>query len=1095
MAEPLGERLTKFGPLAWMANNPVASNLLMAVLIVGGLLSLPSIKREVFPEFEMDMVVVNVVYPGASPEEVEQGVVLAIEEVVRGIDDVKEVTSTSNEGSGTVLVELLLGADRDRALADVKAAVDRIASFPVDAERPFVRMVGRQRGVVSLVIYGDTDPKALRALAEQARTGLLTLPGITVAELSGERPLEIGIEVPQENLRRYGLTLDQVAAAVRNASVEMPGGSVKTAKGAVLLRVNERRDLGKDFENIVVLSQPDGTGVRLLDIATIKDGFSEQDREVFFDGKPAVRIQVYRVGSEGPIDVSAAVHEYIDKHQAGLPQGIEFATWDDRSEMYEGRVNLLQRNSMIGLLLVIAVLGLFLEIRLAFWVTMGIPISFIGSLLFLPSMEVSINMISLFAFIVTLGMVVDDAIIVGEAIYKHQRDGLSLHEAAIEGVREVAAPVVFSILTTIIAFMPLLFVPGPSGKFFRNLPLVVIAVLAISLVESLLVLPAHLAERKHIITTILASPFVLIDGLWARLFGHSLVESITNRQQVVSGRLEWFVEHVYGPTITAAGRWRYLTIASLIAGLLLTISLIGGGRVRFTFMPKIDGDVIAARLEMPVGTPVAETKRHQARVLSVAQEILAEESKHGDITRGLFAEIGGPGMQGGSSGERTGSGEGHTADVMVFMVDSGQRNISSSEFARRWRERVGEIPGAESLAFKFSTGHSGGSPVHIRLSHPDNDVLETTAERLAAIVQGYDGTYDVMDGTARGKEQLDFHLRPAARSLGLDQREVARQVRSAFYGAEVLRQQRGRDEIRVFVRRPLSERSSEAHVEGLILRTPAGGELPLGAATEIRRGRAYTSIKRADGKRTVDVQAEVDESVANATQIQQNLMSEVLPKLAADVPGLTYSLEGSGRHRGEMMSAIGRGYIFAILAMFCLLAVAFKSYMQPLIVLSAIPFGIIGAVIGHVIMGYNLSLMTMFGVVALSGVVVNDSLILVVAINRFREQGATITEAVMRGGKRRFRPILLTSLTTFLGLMPMILETSTQARFLIPMAISLGFGVLFATIVILVMVPCLYLVLGDLSAITGGISGDDADPEPPTGDELGEPATPAAQAG
>lgn len=1086
MVDKIHDKLMGIGPLAWMAHNPVASNLLMAVLLLGGYLTLPNVKQEVFPEFELDLVLVNVPYPGASPEEVEQGVVLAVEEAVRGIDGVKEVTSTSSEGAGVAVIELLLGADRDRALADVKSAVDRITSFPADAERPIVSLATRQQGVVSLVIYGPTSEKTLRQLAEEARAGLLAMPEITVAELWGERPLEISIEVPQENLRRYGMTLDQVAAAVRSASVELPGGGVKTGKGEILLRVAERRDIGREFEDIVVLARPDGTSVRLSDIADVRDGFSEVDREVRFNGQPAARIQVYRIGDQGPIDVSGAVHRFVADYEQALPPGVQVTTWEDRSEMYAGRVDLLRRNSILGLVLVIAVLGLFLNVRLAFWVTMGIPISFVGSLLFLPTMEVSINMISLFAFIVTLGMVVDDAIIVGEAIHKHRRDGMSLEHAAVAGVREVAGPVTFSILTTVIAFMPLLFVPGPAGKFFRNIPLVVIAVLAISLIESVLVLPAHLAEKKHFFTTVLGSPFVLINNASKRVLGFGIIDRIEARQERFGSGVEWFVEHVYGPVMEFAGRWRYLTIATAIGSLVLTFGLIGGGRVKSTFFPKIDGDVIGARLEMPVGTPVAETRKYQQRMLETAQVLLEEKSGDGQISRGVFAEIGGPGMRGATAGAREGSGASHTADVMVFMVDSADREISSSEFARLWRERVGEIPGAEKLSFKFSTGHSGGSPVHIRLSHPDSELLEATAEKLAAVVRDYEGTYEVSDGTARGKEQLDFRLRPEARSLGLDQLAVARQLRASFYGAEALRQQRGREEIRVFVRRPLAERASEAHVEDLMLRTADGGEVPLLAATELQRGHAYTTIRRAEGRRTVDVTAEVDEAVANAVEIQTGLLNDVLPKLAEQTPGLTYTLEGQGREQAEMMGGIRRGYVFALLAMFGLLAIAFKSYMQPLIVMSAIPFGIIGAVVGHVLLGINVSLMTMFGVVALSGVVVNDSLVLVDAVNRYRAGGLSVHDAAVKGAKRRFRPIILTSLTTFLGLMPMILETSMQARFLVPMAVSLGFGVLFGTIVILLLVPCLYLMLEDLARLFGGPGTTAEAEEDPFHDHEGE---------
>ncbi|MDD9967430.1 MAG: efflux RND transporter permease subunit [Myxococcales bacterium] len=1054
------------GVLAWMARNSVASNLLMAVLIGGGLMVLPSVKREVFPEFDLDMVTVSIPYPGASPAEVEQGAVLAVEEAVRGLDGVKEVRATANENIGVVIVELLRGTNGNKALADVKSAVDRIASFPADAERPVVSLAAAKRDVLSLILYGDTSETELRRLAEQARDGLMQHPEITLAELYSGRPLEISIEVPQEKLRRHGLTLEQVAMAVRNAAVELPGGGVKTRRGEVLLRVAERRELGPEFADIIVVSRPDGTHVRLADLADIEDAFAETDQEMTFDGKPAIRIRVYRVGDEGPIGVSRAVHEYMSANTQLLPEGIQMAVWDDRSEMYRGRMDLLRRNSILGLILVIGVLGLFLQVRLAFWVTMGIPISFIGSLLFLPLVDVSINMISLFAFIVTLGMVVDDAIIVGEAVFKQQRDGHGLLEAAVRGVREVAVPVTFSILTTIIAFLPLLFVPGTAGKFFRNIPLVVISVLAISLIESVFVLPAHLAEKKHLLTDLLSAPFRFVDALVSLVApGRTFTELAHAQQQRFSRGLEWFVDHIYGRALGACLAWRYLTAAVCIGLLLMTFGVVAGGHVKFTFLPKIDGDVIAGRIEMPVGTPVEVTRRHQRHMIQVAQELLAEHGSPERLSRGLFAEIGGPGFRASTATSAQGGLGGHVADVMLFLVPSDERDFASGDLAREWRERVGDIPGVESISFRFSTGRSS-NPIQVRLSHPDPPTLEAAAVRLADKIRSYSGTYDVQDGAPRGKEQLDLKLRPEARSLGLTQVDLARQVRSAFFGAEALRQQRGRDEVRVFVRRPLAERDSEAHIEGLMIRTPEGGELPLGQAATVERGRAYTRIERTNGRRTVDVISDLDDSVANAAEIQRDLEANFIPQLLAETPQLTYSMEGQGRDRAEMMSGLGRGFIAAVVAMFALLAVAFRSYYQPMIVLLAIPFGVIGAVAGHVVMGYSLSLMTMFGVVALSGVVVNDSLVLVVAVNRFREEGMSTWEAVNAGGRRRFRPILLTSLTTFFGLVPMITETSTQARFLIPMAISLGFGVLFATFVILVLVPCAYLILDDIGDLT-----------------------------
>ncbi len=1035
--------LTAKGPLAWMTQNSVASNLLMIVLLVGGMLTLSRIKQEVFPQFELDVVVVNVAYPGASPSEVEQGVVLALEEAVRGVDGVKEVNSTSKEGVGVVTVELELGADADRALADVKSATDRITSFPQDVERPVISLATNRSQVVNIIVSGEQSEATIREVAERIRGDLLRKDGVTVVDLAGVRPPEISIDVPQAELRRFGVTLEDIANRVRAASVDLPGGGVKTSGGEVLVRTTERRMSASEFEDIVILSRPDGSEVHLGEMGEVKDGFRENDQQAFFNGKRAAMVKVYQVGDQTPLAISKTVQEYVEQNESLMPPGIELATWADISEMYEERLDLMLRNSYLGLILVVLILGLFLELRLALWVTLGIPISFVGALLFMPSMDVSINMISLFAFIVTLGMVVDDAIVVGEAIYKRRTEGASLLHAAIGGVREVATPVVFAILTTIIAFMPMLFVPGPAGKFFRLIPLVVIAVLLISLVESLLILPAHLAHSK--------------PSSWG------IIKFIHDKQQRFSRGVEWFIENTYVPFLRRAVQRRYLTLAVCVSLLIATMGLRAGGRLDFTFMPKVDGDVIVAELELPFGSPVAGSTEATQRMVALARKILEERGGEANLSRGIFAQVGQKGsFRGGLSGMAGSLGGSHEAEVAVFIVPLDRRSFTSTDFAREWRERIGEVAGMESLKFFFSTGPSAGNPVDIELAHEELDVLERASTRLASELGDYAGVYAIDDGFSAGKEQLDFKLTPQGRSLGITEAELARQVRHAFFGAEAVRQQRGRDELRAYVRLPTAERLSEYDIESLLIRPPGGGEIPVAEAATIQRGRAYTEIKRRDGRRVVSVTADVDGAIANANEVVPDVVKKKLPTLLADFGGLSYSLQGEQREQANTMGSLGSSFVLAIIAIFALLAVAFRSYVQPLIIMMVIPFGLIGAVIGHVIMGYDMSLMTMMGVVALSGVVVNDSLILVVAVNRYREDGMSPFGAVVAGGGRRFRPIILTSLTTFFGLVPMILETSVQARFLIPMAISLGFGVLFATVITLVLVPSLYLVVIDV---------------------------------
>jgi multidrug efflux pump subunit AcrB len=1034
-----------------MAKNGIAANVMMLILVVGGLATLSSsIKQEVFPEVDLDEIMVVVPYPGASPEEVEQGVVLALEEAVQGIDGVKEVLSEATEGAAQVKIKLLLGTDKRRALSDTKSEVDRITSFPADAERPTVSLLSNRQQVMSLVLYGDVEEAVLRTVAEGARRNLLLDNRITNVELAGVRPPEISIDVPQANLRKYGLTLSEIAGRIRAASVELGGGSLQTEGGEVLLRTSERRETGQAFADIVILSRPDGSRVRVRDIAQVRDGFRENHQKATFNGKPAAMIHVFRVGDQTPLEMAAAVKEHAARLEKHLPAAVSVASWVDRSEMYEGRIDLLLENAAIGLLLVLLILGLFLQARLAFWVTLGIPISFAGSLLLFPMANVSINMLSLFGFILALGMVVDDAIVVGEAIYKQRADGKPRLDAAIGGVTEVAKPVIFSVLTTCVAFMPMLFVPGVAGKFFRVVPVVVIAVLMMSLVESLLVLPAHLS---HTMPWWLR--FILFPYLW-------LMERLLKLN--IPRRLERHIRHFYSPILAKALTWRYFTVAAAVAFLVLTVGF-AIGRIPITFLPEIEGDLVALELRMYSGTPASETDRITRQVAAAASEILEAERPNSKdmkgVSRGLFTQTGftlstGPDM--------TRKDGGHLSMVQAYLVDSEDRDITTVEFVRKWRKAVGEIPGIESMVFAYGDGINAGQPIHIELMHDDLETLHAAAQRLADELGSYSGLGDIESGVMRGKEQLDFHLTDAGLAQGLTELELARQVRSAFFGAEAVRQQRGRDEVRTYVRLPVEERRSLYNVEQLVVRTPAGGEIPVEQAAIVNRGQAYTVIHRSNGRRSIGVTAGLADKSANAGTIMASIRENELVELIADVPGLDYRLGGELERQADAMGSLIVGFALALIVMLSILAVAFRSYLQPLLVMSAIPFGVIGAVWGHALMGLDISLISLMGIVALSGVVCNDSLILIDAININREAGMPLVSSVVQGCARRFRPVLLTSLTTFFGLAPMIMETSVQALFLVPMAVSLGFGILGATFIMLIIVPCCYMIMEDMLA-------------------------------
>ncbi len=1047
------------GPIAWMARNSVAANLLMLVLLVGGIFIASGIRQEVFPDFKLDVVSIQVPVPGASPTEVEEGVVLVLEEAVRSVDGIKRINATASEGQATLYIELRAGSDPNKGLTDIKNAVDGVTSLPKEAERPIVNLVVNRVEVISVILYGPDDPLVLREAAEWARDELLADPLIETVDLLGARPKEIVVEVPRRALRTYDLTLPGVARTVAAAALDLAGGAVKTPGGEVLLRTAEKREHGREFRDIPVVTSPGGATVRLGDIASVRDGFAETDEFATYDGRPAIMLRVLRSGEHGPIEVAGAVRGVVEAMQPRLPPAIQVATWVDWSQIYKERVELLVRNGLMGLVLVLAVLGLFLEVRLAFWVTMGIPVSFLGAILFMPAFDVSINMISLFAFIVVLGMVVDDAIVVGENVFAMRQRGVGLLRAAIEGTREVAVPVTFSIATTVAAFTPMFFVPGFSGKLFRVIPTIVITVLLISLVESIFVLPAHLAHLKRAPTT----------GWFARFHG---------RQQRVSRGLERFVERRYGPFLDRALRVRYLTVAMGLAVLALIGGVVAGGHLAFRYMPNIDGDLVVANVEMPYGVSVEQARATQRELLAAADRTREELGATDDV-RGVFALIGrtfidDPGKA------RRGPPSAHEQNIQVFLIPERERHFVASEFARRWQDNVGDLPGVESLSFKSDIGPTPGRPVHISLRHKDLRVLEQAAFELADALHGYSSLRNIDDGYARGKPQLDLRVLPAGTAMGLTAADLAEQVRGAFHGAEALRQQEGRNEVRVVARLPANERVSIRDVEDVPVRTPSGAEVPLGEVARVLRTRNRASIRRRDGQRVLDVTADLAEGADAPADILRDVEANVLPDLLARHPGLSYEFGGENKEQTEVVQSLTRGGSIAMLVIFALLAIPFKSYVQPAVVMAAIPFGVVGAVIGHLIMGFELSIVSSMGLVALAGVVVNDSLVLIDAANRYRLEGLDAHDAIWRAGVRRFRPILLTSLTTFFGLTPMILEKSVQARFLVPMAISLGFGVLFATFIILLLVPALYLILEDLRPGAVAPEADGAD----EGDEV-----------
>lgn len=1018
------------GPVAWMANNPVAANLLMLVCLVGGLLAFSNIKQEVFPDIVQDVVIIQVGYPGGTPEEIEQGICLVVEEAVRGLEGVKEVTATASEGSATIDAELLDGVNVMKVYQDIKSEIDRIRTFPEEAEEPSVSLSSRRRDVMSLVLFGDIPDAELRSLAEQVRDRLQQSPAITQVELDGTRDLEISVEVSQEQLRRYGLTHREIASTISREAVELSGGGIKADNGETLLRMKERRDAGLDFAQLPLMVSEDGTPLKLGDIATIKDGLEDSDRFAMFNGQPAVMIDIYRVGDQTPTDISKAVSEMIPMIREQLPEGIGLEVRSDRTKVFFQRADLLLRNGAMGLALVILLLGCFLEIRLAFWVMMGIPISFLGSMLLMPAMGLSINMITLFAYLIALGIVVDDAIVVGENIYHYKQTGLPPLEAAIKGCREVASPVGFSILTNVAAFVPLMVLPGVMGDIFGMLPMIVISVFLISWVESLYILPAHLGHQKNRQTNKAAA--------W-----------IHERQQRFSHAFTRWVREKYGPFLDRCLTHRYLVVALSFALLILVAGYWESGRLGFSMFTIVESDYSSATASLPYGSPIEDTEKVAQKLVASARAVL-EESGHPELVEGIFSDVG----RGGT----------HQAQVRAYLADPEIRDkiMSTSEFTDAWRKKTGQIPGVRFIRFDADSGGPGGGPaLTIELRHESIAVLEAAAADLGRELETFPLVKDVDDGVETGKPQFDFTMKPEGIALGLTSEEVGRQIRAAFQGAEALRQQRGRNEVKVQVRLPKEDRDRLYSLENFILRTPSGGELLLSEAVNINKGTSYTSIDRRNGQRTLTVTANVTPK-SKAGEVREQLAQTVWPQRMERYPGLDYSYEGRDADSRDSFASMKVTLPLVLIAIYALLAVPFKSYFQPLIVMVSIPFGIIGAVLGHLIMGYDMTMIGIIGMLALSGVVVNDALVMISFANDRRQHHDNAHDAVVAAGIQRFRPIMLTTLTTFGGLAPMIFETSRQAKFLIPMAISLGYGLLFATMITLLLVPSLYMIVEDI---------------------------------
>lgn len=1048
------------GMIRWFAHNQVAANLLMLVILAfGAWTTATRIPLEVFPEFETDFVNVTLPYRGATPAEVEEAVIIRVEEAIADLEGIEKITSNAYEGVGRITVTIEAGREPREILDDIKSRVDAIIGFPADVEKPVYTQQNFTREVISVAVSADLPERELRQLGEQVRDDIAALPAVSLVDLRGVRNYEMAIEISEDTLDRFGLTFDDVVQAVQRSSQDQPAGSIKTDNGEILLRTKGQAYDAADFAAISLLNRNDGTQVKLGDIASIRDGFEEDTLETIFNGHPSVLIEVFRTGKQNAIDVAAAVRDYVAEKNTQLPQGIDLYYWRDRSKVVKQRLQTLLKSAWQGGLLVLLCLTLFLRLSVAMWVCLGIPISFMGALALMPELGTTLNLISLFAFILVLGIVVDDAIITGENIYTHLKRGEQGVQAAIAGAQEVAVPVTFGLLTTLAAFVPLLLVAGDRGPMFAQIPMVVIPVLLFSWVESKLILPAHLS---HI-----------------QLKPADQTGFLTRLQERIADGLERVMQVVYQPFLRFALRNRYVSLALFMAISFVIISFVISGRYGYTFFPRIQSEVARATLTMQSGTSEQVTRVHLDRMQAIAEDLQRKytDEQGESVIRNIMTAIGwASSLSFGSGGPSSGSPEVGRVSLELMPPDERKLSVSTSQLVKEWREALGPIPGAKDLTFRAELGRAG-SPLDIQLTGSDFSTLALVIEEIRARLNEYQGVFDIQDSLENGKPEIELKIKPEAELLGLSASDLGRQVRQAFFGAEAQRIQRNRDDVRVMIKYPQAQRESVGSLDQMRIRTADGADVPIGNVTDISIGTGFATITRVDRQRAVNVTADVDKE-----QVDVNAIATDLQDLMADIrqryPDVRYTLEGEQREQKESYASLLAGLAFVLFCVYSLLAVPLRSYTQPIVVMLVIPFSIVGAILGHMILGMNLSIMSIMGMLALAGVVVNDSLVLVEWINRRRREGFAVFEAVSRAGSARFRPILLTSITTFAGLAPLIWEQSTQAQFLIPMAVSLGFGILYATLLSLVLVPAAYLILYDVKRLFGRDKEEDPQHQP-----------------
>ncbi len=1010
----------------WFVGNPIAANLLMLIILVGGATSLPGIDNEMFPNIPQDVVEVVVPYPGAGPAEVEEQICIRVEEEISDLDGIEEIRSFARQNVGVVEVEVDRSYSTQQLLNNVKSRIDAINTFPEDAERAQVKEVLARVRVLRVAVFGDIHEAELKAITEEVRDEIALLPGINLAEVTSTRLDEVSIEVPEENLRRYKLRFEDVVNAIRRSSLNLPAGEVQEEAGDITLQTRGQAYVRQDFEDIIVLRNADGTLVKLSDIATVKDGFVEQDLLSRFNGKPAAFVDVYSTRDPDLIGNSNSIRKYLDKKMTELPAGVELVVWRDASFYLQGRIDLLAKNALGGLVLVFLLLMLFLRPVLAFWVAVGIGISYLGTFWVMPYFGVTINVVTLFAFLMILGIIVDDAIVVGESVYAHSERGISGERSASLGAGAVSKPVTFAVLTTMIVFLPLVMMPGDMARFFSVMGVVAILALAFSLIESFFILPAHLRHMKP------EREPTFAPLLW-----------LHRVRTGFSSRLDSFNSNFYHPLLEKTLEHRRSTIAWFLFALMVVFSLMIGGWLRTSFFPVVQGEFVMVTVEMPEGSGFGQTVAVMDRIEAAIDELeQLPELQHESGTSVIKAL-------------QTRSEENNVI-VTIELLSNEERDVSSQFVGETLKELVGPLPEAEDFEVIYSLVQRG-KDISLALKGRDADEMKAASARIQEQLSKFAGVYNVKDSWQGVRQEAEIGLKPHANTVGVGLADVARQLRQAFYGAEAQRIPRLKEDVKVMVRYPKEQRASMQTLEELRIRTEDGREIPFDEVATVSYVPGYAEIKRRDRQRMMEITAEIKPGTSSASEVVSVLLRDYWPEISKDYGTMTLTLDGDQKEQQEFEAAFLQLLILVLLAIYALLAIEFHSYWQPLIILSTVPFGIAGAIVGHLLMGRDVSMPSMLGAMAAVGVVVNDNLVLIDRVNYLRKEGWQARKAMLQAAKDRFRPIVLTSLTTFFGLTPILLERSTQAQFLIPMVISLSFGVLFATLITLMLVPNLYM--------------------------------------